>query len=156
MNFVCSCCYCCCGSIVNLKRLLNPSDFTTNNYYAEIDKDLYTGCGNCIDRCQMDAIILENDISSIEKKRCIVCGNYALECLSDAITLRKKDKQKIPPLNVEELYKNYIRIFGKKERDLNHDFFQRSSYHILLKSKFILAKPKFFLHCFNIILQTLI
>ncbi|MFW9780802.1 MAG: ATP-binding protein, partial [Candidatus Heimdallarchaeota archaeon] len=106
MDFVCSCCYCCCGGITGLKKLPNPADFATSNYYAEIDEDLCTGCGNCINRCQMDAITLVNNISSIELKRCIGCGNCTLECLSDAITLRKKEQQNIPPLNVEDLIEN--------------------------------------------------
>ncbi|MFX1235317.1 MAG: ATP-binding protein [Promethearchaeota archaeon] len=106
MDFVCSCCYCCCGGIAGLKKLPNPADFATSNYYAEIDEDLCTGCGNCINRCQMDAITLVNNISSIELKRCIGCGNCTLECLSDAITLRKKEQQNIPPLNVEDLIEN--------------------------------------------------
>ncbi|MFX1481076.1 MAG: 4Fe-4S binding protein [Promethearchaeota archaeon] len=105
MNFVCSCCYCCCGGISMLKSMPNPAEFTTSNYYSMIDEDLCTGCGICVERCQMDAITLENNVSKIEHKRCIGCGNCALECPSDAITLQKREKQIIPPKNVEELNK---------------------------------------------------
>lgn len=54
----------------------------------------------------MDAITLDNNISSIELIRCIGCGNCTLECPSDAITLYKKEQQNIPPINVEELIEN--------------------------------------------------
>lgn len=103
MDFICSCCYCCCGSLSSLKRLPNPADFTTSNYYAKIDEDLCIGCGVCIERCQMDAITPKNNVFVIEQRRCIGCGNCALECPSDAISLFEKEKLKIPPKNVEEL-----------------------------------------------------
>ena len=103
MDFVCSCCHCCCGGIASLKRIPNPADFTTNNYYAEINEKMCTGCGNCVERCQIDAITLENEISSINIKRCIGCGNCIIDCPEDAIALIRKDKLKIPPLNIDEL-----------------------------------------------------
>ncbi|TFF94217.1 MAG: 4Fe-4S dicluster domain-containing protein [Promethearchaeota archaeon] len=103
MNFICSCCSCCCGTISSLKRLPNPADYTTSNYYAKIDEALCIGCGSCIERCQMNAITLKDNISRIDLKRCIGCGNCALECPSDAIGLYKKEKHNIPPKNVEEL-----------------------------------------------------
>jgi len=103
MDFVCSCCHCCCSGIASLRGIPNPADFTTSNYYAEINEKMCSGCGNCIERCQMDAITLENEISTINKKRCIGCGNCIIECPEDAISLIRKDKYKIPPLNVDEL-----------------------------------------------------
>lgn len=30
MDFVCSCCYCCCGGIASLKKMPNPADFVLN------------------------------------------------------------------------------------------------------------------------------
>ncbi len=108
MDFVCSCCYCCCGTIANLKRLPNPADFTTSNYYAVINEDLCIGCGICEDRCQMEAISLENDISSVNLKRCIGCGNCVISCPSEAINLHRKQQQNVPPLTVEELHQKII------------------------------------------------
>jgi NAD-dependent dihydropyrimidine dehydrogenase PreA subunit len=104
-NFVCSCCSCCCGGIIGLKRIPNPADYTTSNYLAVIDEELCTGCEICIDRCQMDAITLEGDISVVNQKRCIGCGSCIIECPSDAISLIGKEELKVPPLTFDETYK---------------------------------------------------
>lgn len=117
MDFVCSCCYCCCGSIANLKSLPNPADFATSNYYALINDDLCTGCGICETRCQMEAISLENNIASISIKRCIGCGNCVITCPSEAISLQKKEDQNIPPLTVEELYQKIRKERNKLENN---------------------------------------
>jgi len=117
MDFVCSCCYCCCGTIANLKSLPNPSEFTTSNYYAVIDKDLCTGCGICEQRCQMNAISLKNDIASIILERCIGCGNCVITCPSEAIVLNRKEKHNIPPLTVEDLYQKLI----EKKREIKNN-----------------------------------
>ncbi|MHA1126625.1 MAG: 4Fe-4S binding protein [Candidatus Heimdallarchaeota archaeon] len=96
MIFVCSCCACCCGGLVSLKQLPNPADYTSSNYLAVIDEEICSGCGNCVDRCQMDAITLEGDFAVIEQKRCIGCGNCLIGCPEDAITLIIKENPGIP------------------------------------------------------------
>ena len=108
MDFVCSCCYCCCGTIANLKNLPNPANFTTSNYYALIDEGLCSGCGLCEDRCQMEAISLENDIFAVNLERCIGCGNCVVICPSEAINLHIKKQQNIPPLTVEVLHQKLL------------------------------------------------
>jgi len=116
MDFICSCCYCCCGNIASLKTLLNPADFTTSNYYAAINKDLCTGCELCEERCQMDAISFEDDTASIILNRCIGCGNCVIGCPSDAIILLRKENQNVPPLTVEELYQKLKDERSKKKK----------------------------------------
>lgn len=118
-DFICSCCSCCCEGLVRLKSFPNPADLTTSNYYAEIDADLCTGCQTCIERCQMDAISFENDISSIIRKRCIGCGNCVVTCPSEAITLQKKDKLNVPPMTHTDLYNEIMEAKTKiKEKEL--------------------------------------
>jgi NAD-dependent dihydropyrimidine dehydrogenase PreA subunit len=103
-DFICSCCYCCDGGIRNLLKLPDPYNYAISNYYAEIDPDLCTGCGTCIDRCQMKAITRLDEVSSIEKIRCIGCGNCIVKCPSEAIMLRKKETQHVPLPTMEDLY----------------------------------------------------
>ena len=117
VDFVCSCCTCCCGGLKGLKQLPNPADFVTSDYYAEVDPDLCTGCGNCIKRCQMDAISLVEDISTINRKRCIGCGNCVFDCQDDAVQLYKKDKQHIPPMTGTDLYEEISKARSKIKQD---------------------------------------
>ncbi|MFW9924824.1 MAG: 4Fe-4S binding protein [Candidatus Thorarchaeota archaeon] len=104
MIFVCSCCTCCCSGLVSLKRIPNPADYTSSNYQAIIDKELCSGCANCVDRCQMEAIFLEADYAVIKQQRCIGCGNCLLSCSENAISLVLNEKQKIPPKTSIELF----------------------------------------------------
>ncbi|MFX1302673.1 MAG: 4Fe-4S binding protein [Promethearchaeota archaeon] len=104
IDFICSCCYCCDGGIGGLLKVPDPANYVVSNYYAEVDPDLCTGCETCIDRCQLKAITLKDDISSIERKRCIGCGNCVAVCPSEAISLQKKEEQYVPPQTMDDLY----------------------------------------------------
>ncbi|MFX1561951.1 MAG: ATP-binding protein [Promethearchaeota archaeon] len=102
---ICCCCGCCCALLSNLKKLPNPAAFVASNHYAEVDSELCIGCGTCLDRCQIDAITVEEK-AIINLDRCIGCGLCVTTCPEEALTLRKKDESQIivPPSNVVELY----------------------------------------------------
>jgi len=110
-KFICSCCGCCCGIITNLKEFPKTVDFFTTNFYAEIDADECGGCGTCIEKCQIDAIKMKNEISKVNKRRCIGCGNCIASCPEEAIQLIKKDKVEIPLDTSDELF---AKILAKK------------------------------------------
>jgi NAD-dependent dihydropyrimidine dehydrogenase PreA subunit len=104
-NFVvCLCCGCCCAILVNLKKLPQPSALIASNYYAQVDSDVCTGCETCIERCQMDAISMDDGIAKIDLDYCIGCGLCVTTCPSDALSLKEKDDKYIPPKNALELY----------------------------------------------------
>ncbi|MHA2473072.1 MAG: 4Fe-4S binding protein [Promethearchaeota archaeon] len=113
LDFVCSCCTCCCGGLNGIKQLPNPANFVTTDYYAEVDPDFCIGCGTCIDRCLMDAISLVEDISTVNRKRCIGCGNCVFVCQDGAIQLKKKDRQHVPPLTGTDLYDQIAKVGAK-------------------------------------------
>ena len=104
IDFLCSCCGCCCESLQAFNTLPNPADFVHTNYYAEVNPDECIGCGTCIDICPMNALSLEEEISSVNRKRCIGCGNCVAKCPSDALTLIKKEKHHIPHETYTDLF----------------------------------------------------
>jgi electron transport complex protein RnfB len=104
IDFICSCCYCCDGSIANLQEMPEPGNFILSNYYSQVDSELCTGCGTCQERCLFNAITLIDDIASIERKRCIGCGNCISTCPSEAIFLQKKEQEIVPPPTMDDLY----------------------------------------------------
>ncbi len=108
IEFVCSCCGCCCGMLSIQKQLPRPLDFWASNYYAVMDMDKCTKCGLCAKKCQVEAITVKKKNKKIDRiklnaKKCIGCGNCVAACKFDAVALVKKDVEAIPPKTFEEL-----------------------------------------------------
>ena len=106
VEFVCACCGCCCAQLGALKLLPKPIDFWTTNYYAAIDSENCTGCGDCVKRCQVNAISIDESlgVAVINLDRCIGCGVCVTSCELEAIRLLKKEKETVPPLDIESLH----------------------------------------------------
>jgi len=104
--FVCACCGCCCGMLNIQKMLPKPVEFWATNHYAEVNPENCTGCATCVDRCQVKAINIDErlNISKVNLDRCIGCGNCITSCPSGAISLLKKEKTTVPPVDSENLY----------------------------------------------------
>jgi Na+-translocating ferredoxin:NAD+ oxidoreductase RNF subunit RnfB len=115
---MCSCCGCCCGVLRSIKAQPAPADVVKSNYFAEVDADECTGCETCLDRCQMDAITMVDDIAQIALGRCIGCGLCITTCPVDALSLIKKseDKQYEPPKSGGETYIRIASERGKLEK----------------------------------------
>ena len=110
---ICMCCGCCCGVLKNLKTLEKPAEMIHTNYYAQVDGDLCTACEACVERCQMDAISVD-EIAHVDLDRCIGCGLCVTDCPTEAVLLMQKaaDSQYIPPKNVFETYMNIAQERG--------------------------------------------
>ncbi|MFC2019228.1 4Fe-4S binding protein [Chloroflexota bacterium] len=103
-TFMCACCGDCCGMLSMMKNFPSPSDIVASNYYAQVNADLCKGCGTCVKRCQIEAIKVEDKISSVDLARCIGCGLCVSACPENSRHLVKKDKETIPPETEENLY----------------------------------------------------
>ena len=108
-NFICVCCGCCCGVLRGLKQLPRPSEYFMSNYIAQLSPELCNGCGICVSRCQMDAITMIDDKSTVDLDRCIGCGNCVTVCKREARKLIKKENNKhIPPRDQYTLYRKIM------------------------------------------------
>ena len=108
---ICTCCGCCCRVLSSQKQLPELSQFFATNYYAEVDSELCVGCRTCEERCNVDAVNIEDDIAEIDKARCIGCGVCVPTCTSEAISLIKKEEETLPPKNT---LATYTTIMNKK------------------------------------------
>jgi electron transport complex protein RnfB len=108
---MCNCCGCCCVLITNLKKFDKPVEYIASNNHAEVDYELCTGCGICVDRCLMEAISIKDEKSVINLDRCIGCGLCIPTCPEEAIILKKKEKITVPPIDRADLY---FKIMNKK------------------------------------------
>jgi len=101
--WICCCCGCCCGGLRRLKLLENPADYVQSYYRAQIDPDLCSACGTCVERCQIDAITEEDDAMEVNPARCIGCGLCVPTCPEDAITLIEKPDMSAPPDDFDDM-----------------------------------------------------
>jgi len=96
---MCNCCGDCCGPLTSLKGHPKPAELVFSNHYAKVDEALCTGCETCLERCQMDAIFIEEMHAVVNRDRCIGCGLCVTTCPTEAIVLEQKDEQtyQVPP-----------------------------------------------------------
>jgi len=105
VDFICSCCGCCCGLLRIQKLLPKPLDYWSSNFYATVDSESCIGCGTCTDRCQVKAVSLTNDQQKavVDLDRCIGCGLCVTTCPTESISLEKRPAEKRPPKTREDL-----------------------------------------------------
>ncbi|WP_094228206.1 4Fe-4S binding protein [Methanolobus psychrotolerans] len=55
---------------------------------AIINRELCTGCGQCVETCPVEAISLDNeDIAIVDSELCVDCGQCVDVCPVEAISL---------------------------------------------------------------------
>lgn len=100
--FVCNCCRCCCEFLATAKRAQSNAVLEYANFVVQANRDLCSGCGVCIDRCQMDALSLSDGVISVNEKMCFGCGNCAAACPTECLSVVRRRKL-APPQAKERL-----------------------------------------------------
>jgi len=103
VEFICNCCICHCGILQSLKNAAAPSMAATSGFIAVVDKDECMGCGDCIERCPMEALTIEDDIAASNADRCIGCGLCISVCPTAALRLELREQRPSLPWNRTEL-----------------------------------------------------
>jgi electron transport complex protein RnfB len=76
-----------------------------SSYHAAVDPDLCSGCETCLDRCQMEAIRVDDDKkAAVDLQRCIRCGLCVTTRPTEALRLDAKPQgeRKEPPAAAKE------------------------------------------------------
>lgn len=94
---ICTCCGCCCQVLKSIKRHPKPASLVASPFYAVVDVDECLACGDCLERCQMEAITVE-EVAVIDLDRCIGCGLCVTRCPSDCIRLARKPEEDMQPV----------------------------------------------------------
>jgi len=110
---ICMCCGCCCQVLKNLKDFDNPAAAVHTNYYARVNAEECVACEDCVERCHMDAIVVEETARVLEN-RCIGCGACITACPTDALQFHQKEEadRYEPPRNIFETYLNMAQERG--------------------------------------------
>ena len=102
VSFICNCCACHCGIIRSIKNGVIPMG-AVSSFIVMVDEDECSGCGLCVDRCQMEALALEGGSVVRNAERCIGCGLCVSVCPSGALKLELRKEPLVPPHGQREL-----------------------------------------------------
>lgn len=107
-HFICCCCGCCCHVLKMVKKFPRPAEYYHSNYYSKVDSDVCEMCWECIDKCALEALSMENDGATVDLERCIGCGVCVTACPAGAIELQVKEDAYVPPADHDALYKKIL------------------------------------------------
>jgi len=103
---MCNCCGDCCGVLAALNKHPRPAETVISNYRAAVDAEACSGCGDCLERCQMGAIRMEEagGVARVRAERCIGCGLCVTTCPAEAIALvpKPEGERRVPPASMAE------------------------------------------------------
>ncbi len=92
MLFICNCCGCCCYILFGITRANLPTAVAKSYFEVSIDEETCVGCGKCVERCQVKALRLDDNVSRQELGRCIGCGICNLTCPTDSLSMVRRDE----------------------------------------------------------------
>lgn len=88
---ICNCCGCCCASMKGItNRGYDKQKYMNALFEAVIDEDACICCEDCVDRCPVGAIAVD-ETAIVDLDKCLGCGVCASGCPSEAITLRLRE-----------------------------------------------------------------
>ncbi len=74
-------------------------------FVNQVDEELCSSCGLCLEQCQFDALWL-NDVVHVNETRCLGCGVCVSSCPDEALGLIRRPAEEAPPPPVTE--KNWL------------------------------------------------
>jgi electron transport complex protein RnfB len=92
ITFMCNCCICACPILRRLKDSENPRALTSSGEIPQINPDMCTVCGTCVEICPLDAHYYHPDnenpeMIGLKENQCVGCGLCVRHCPNNAITL---------------------------------------------------------------------
>lgn len=98
VHYICNCCGCCCGILRGITEFGLESSVACANYFAAVSGADCSGCGACVDRCQVGAVALHDGLAVVDRLLCLGCGLCVTGCAAGAVSLElKPDDQIVHP-----------------------------------------------------------
>ena len=117
LSNICNCCPCCCISMKGITQFgQDKHKFMNAVFESIIDEDLCVVCENCVERCPVNAITME-DIAIVNRDLCLGCGLCASVCPEEAISLKPREDGEEP---FNRVFDMGIAIIEAKRRKIEY------------------------------------
>ena len=113
IGFVCNCCSCHCGIMRSMQSPGGIGMAAASDFIVQFDEEGCTACETCVDRCQVKAISMGDDVAEIDYSLCIGCGLCISICPTEALSLIAREEKIVPPKDYAELATVQSAGFGK-------------------------------------------
>ncbi len=100
--YICNCCTCSCAILRGMADLGMANVVARSSFVNRVDDALCIGCELCIERCQFDALTMDDQIARVNETRCVGCGVCVLACDQDALHLARRPADQVLPPPVTE------------------------------------------------------
>jgi len=102
--YICNCCTCSCGILRSVAEFNNSQAIARSDFRAIVDQDLCLACGDCLSRCQFNALSMEEDSCRIDPANCVGCGLCVPICPESALVLVRRPSGEVPapPENIKD------------------------------------------------------
>jgi electron transport complex protein RnfB len=103
-NYICNCCTCCCGILRSVAEFGVPTTAVRSDFHTVVDAEMCIGCGDCLERCQFEALSMPDDVCVVDYSRCVGCGLCATVCPTGALHLERRPEGEVPlpPADINE------------------------------------------------------
>ena len=103
-HYICNSCTCCCGLLRTVAEFGVSTTAVRSDFRAVVDDETCIGCGDCLERCQFEALSVPDDICVVDYDRCVGCGLCATVCPTEALYLERRPEGQVPrpPSDIKE------------------------------------------------------
>jgi heterodisulfide reductase subunit A-like polyferredoxin len=104
VKHTCNCCEHACWNVGTIaRRRLARDDIMATYFLRTTDEEACASCGDCIEACPVDALVMGDELPIVDEAVCIGCGLCAILCPSHAARLKRR-ADVAPPATFAELH----------------------------------------------------
>jgi len=102
LAIICNCCSCCCDLLLGYRRFGGTGLVAASAFAAEIDPEVCCNCGECVERCPVEAICADDPNPVVDPDVCLGCGVCPRFCSQEACTMVARSQRLYTPRNFAE------------------------------------------------------
>ena len=108
IQFVCNCCTCHCGILQSMKKSNMKGAAAVSGFIMSFDAESCIACGDCVERCPMEALTMKDDRLIFSDHLCIGCGLCSSVCPTGSLRLAPRNNAPVPPRDWRQLNTSLI------------------------------------------------